>query len=82
MKIKHNRVLAEGEVTGHAHRLDEHATVYEDGSRIEFDNAEPTQITHEEHRSFVIPPSPTGRYTVEIVREYDHFLEESRQVRD
>lgn len=38
-----------------------------------------TTLTHIEHRHFKIPK---GFYAVEIVKEYDHFLEESRNVID
>lgn len=40
---------------------------------------EPTELRHEEHRPITIPE---GYYKIEIVREYDHFAEESRQVMD
>lgn len=37
------------------------------------------QLNHEEHKSFEIPK---GFYRLEFVQEYDHFLEESRNVID
>lgn len=76
------RVLAYGEVTGHAHRL----TDASDGLLIEVDGVlylsvgpGGAQITHEEHGAQTIPP---GDYQIGAVQEYDHFAEESRQVRD
>lgn len=70
-------VLAEGEATGHAHRVS--VTVMEDtvtGLR-EFHG--PTEATHEEHGAIALPDLDliSGRGL-----EYDHFAEEARQVRD
>lgn len=36
-------------------------------------------VTHEEHKTFKLAP---GEYIVHGVREYDHFLEESRRAID
>lgn len=76
------RVLAHGEVTGHAHRLTEAS----DGLLVEIDGvlylsvgARGAEIVHEEHLPISLPP---GEYRVRRVREYDHFAEEARQVRD
>lgn len=62
-------VLAEGEVTGHAHRIaSRHATLY----RTELDArymrvTAPVALKHEEHKSIEIPP---GCYRVTIHTEY------------
>lgn len=40
---------------------------------------EPTDLTHEEHNTIILPP---GEYEIGIVQEYDHFAEEARQVQD
>ena len=74
-------VLETGEVTGHAHRVSIGlAELFESGTtkylKITSDNA---VITHEEHKEITIPK---GVYRVRKVREYDHFLEESRYVQD
>lgn len=76
------RVLAHGEVTGHAHRLTEAS----DGLLVEIDGQlylsvgeKGATITHEEHGAIEIP---AGEYRVGRVQEYDHFSEEARQVRD
>jgi hypothetical protein len=76
------RILAHGEVTGHAHRLTEAS----DGLLVEIDGqlylrvgAGGATITHEEHKAVEIP---AGEYRVGRVQEYDHFQEEARQVRD
>lgn len=77
-----SKIVAEGEHTGHAHVLDENATVWEDKGVITFQNDIESKITHEEHHEITIPVSPTGEWEVGRVKEYDHFWEESRQVRD
>jgi len=38
-----------------------------------------SELKHEEHHTIVIPE---GLYVKSIVKEYDHFLEESREVVD
>jgi hypothetical protein len=76
------RVLAEGEATGHAHRLvaDADVEVYEDeGTLFLRVGARGAGLTHEEHGVGVIGE---GLYAVDRVREYDHFAEEIRRVVD
>ena len=81
--ISRRLILAEGEVTGHAHRLDEatDGLLYEatDGTLYLRVGAQGATITHEEHRSITVPQ---GDYRVGRVQEYDHFAEEARSVRD
>lgn len=73
-------IIAHGE-SGHTHRLARNASavimmlgaiqylrVYHD-----------TPIEHEEHDTQIIPP---GDYIIGRVKEFDHFLNESRQVMD
>ena len=65
-------ILAEGEVTGHAHRLADPASaqVYGDGNSdqlfldVKADNA---TVIHEEHGPITVPK---GSYQVRIQREY------------
>ena len=76
------RVLAEGEMTGHAHRLldDSDVEVYErEGTLYLRVGPRGAQITHEEHGVRTIDP---GTYRVGKQAEYDHFAEEAREVRD
>lgn len=76
------RVLAEGEVTGHAHRLtaESDVEVYEhEGTLFLRVGPRGAGITHEEHGRGEIAP---GDYRVGRVQEYDHFAEEARAVRD
>jgi hypothetical protein len=63
-------VLAEGELTGHSHRLEDPsgAQVYEfGGERFLRITAESARIVHQEHAPIVLP---RGTYRVWIQREY------------
>lgn len=76
------KILAHGEVTGHAHRLTEASDsllVEIDGQLYLSVGAGGARVEHEEHKAIDLPP---GDYLIGKVREFDHFLEESRAVRD
>lgn len=62
-------VLAEGEVTGHAHRISEgKAELYEaSDSMVLVVRSESAALTHEEHNRIDVPE---GIYEVKIQREY------------
>jgi len=78
-KKKVGKVLAEGEATGHTHRLQKTEVLErEDGIR-EFEVLEKDTITHEEHKPIVLPKE---KYESGKVEEYDHFTEEARVVQD
>lgn len=84
MRRLEHTVLAHGEVTGHAHRVHGHGVaLYETEDDevlvLEVPNDAEATVSHEEHHTQPIPP---GVYERRIVREYDHFAEEARQVRD
>lgn len=75
-------VLAEGEVTGHAHALPfGGAVMFRDdgaGSGARYlQVTAPTALSHEEHSAHVVPP---GAYRVIRQREYDDL--EARRVAD
>lgn len=74
-------VLAEGEVTGHSHRITEKDKVqlFEQEGTLYLKVLENAPLIHEEHKTIIIPQ---GDYIVKRVNEYDHFLEESRKVQD
>lgn len=79
-KLNH-LTLATGEKTGHHHTITEgEAELYEENGilylHVESENA---TLTHQEHKPIVIDK---GDYEIGIVKEYDHFLEESRSVSD
>ena len=81
--------VAEGEATGHAHRIDLSATTTAAGARAEvyelfgdrflIVTGGAVTLTHEEHGPQVIEP---GRYRVDIVKEYDPFTHVTRFVTD
>ena len=63
-------VLAEGEVTGHAHRLQDPASghVFSVGSELYLEVlGETATVVHEEHGPITVP---RGNYMVRIQREY------------
>ena len=74
-------ILAEGETTGHAHRIHEVAGVEfkEKDGMFYLQNKEELSVVHEEHGPVTIPP---GTWKIRKVREYDHFAEEARPVTD
>ena len=74
-------ILAEGESTGHAHRISDIAGVEFIEKNGFFWLKNPTQltVTHEEHKPVIIP---AGIWRIGKVREYDHFAEEARAVAD
>ena len=61
--------LAEGEVTGHSHRIsDGKAELYEKDGTLYLRVLSPTAtLTHEEHKAIAIPQ---GNWMVKIQREY------------
>lgn len=70
-RSKRGVVLAEGEVTGHAHRIPSRsASLYRSESDARFLRVmgpAPVALNHEEHKTVSIPP---GRYKVVIHAEY------------
>lgn len=75
-----HRTLAEGEATGHYHEAQAGATLLEVSPSERYLHVDrKTTVTHQEHHTVTVPP---GDYRVRRVREYDHFLEEAREVAD
>lgn len=75
------KTLAEGEVTGHAHRIvegDVEILAYE-GLRYLRVLSDKAVLAHEEHLDIVIP---RGDYAFGQVIEYDYETEEARYVQD
>ena len=79
-KLEH-LTLAKGEATGHHHTITEgDAELYEhEGMLFLKVLSETATLTHQEHHEVVIPK---GDYKINTVREFDHFAEEARSVRD
>lgn len=71
-----HKTVAEGEITGHAHRLTT-GTLYEVAGKRYVDAGESDVITHEEHGNAPL----SGLYHAFIQREHDDE-EEWREVRD
>jgi len=79
-KKAEGHVLARGEATGHAHvALGETEVVERSGRIVMIRSDSPFTVSHDEHHPITIP---AGTWEVNQVREYDHFAEEARTVRD
>ena len=64
---QNNRILAEGEATGHMHELNK-GTVYEESGILYFKIEEPATLNHPEHKPVAFDP---GEYKVVRQREYE-----------
>lgn len=76
------QALAEGEVTGHAHRMqgDQCQVLVDPQTKVRYLRVvEPSDLTHEEHHTRTVPP---GVYRIGIVRETDHIEGLTRRVLD
>jgi hypothetical protein len=74
-------ILAEGEVTGHAHAIEEAEGVqlYTLDQILYLVAEHEVVVTHQEHGPVTLP---AGTYQIGIVQEYDYAEREARQVRD
>lgn len=74
-------ILAEGEVTGHAHRIKDidKAELFINNGLYMLQVNEPVDLVHEEHKTITIQP---GNYEIDRVKEYDPFEEEIKRVQD
>lgn len=81
MTLLDHGILAFGEKTNHSHALQGSGfRLFETKEKVKYLRVvEPTELKHQEHKSFVIPP---GDYRIGIVQEYSHFDEEARNVAD
>ena len=83
--VKENKkcriVLAEGETTGHAHAIADIDSVdtFIAGNDRFLEVKKETVLNHEEHNAICVS---AGLYKIGIVQEYDHFVEEARNVQD
>src|SRR5689334_7499131 len=79
LKERPNMVIAEGEVTGHSHRLSE-GRILENKVDVFLQVARAARILHQEHHTITLPP---GRYRVIRQREYTPAAPAKiREVRD
>lgn len=75
-----SNVLAEGEITGHSHRLVGNSQVFQDKKGDKFFKInQQTTLVHQEHEPITIEE---GIFEVLIEREYSPFDEEIRTVMD
>jgi len=74
-------ILAEGEVTGHAHVIDviDGIDMFQSSNDLFLTLDVETTVRHEEHKPVTLKP---GNYKVKKVREVDPFTEEIRAVKD
>ena len=74
-------ILAEGEITGHHHRMltSVDVTVFEDTDSMYFKLDDEASLVHEEHKEVKIAPAT---YKVLKEREFDYFNREMRRVID
>ena len=72
-------ILARGEATGHAHVIAEEVELYELDGVLYLKNSSPVEVTHEEHKTKVVP---AGIWEVQRVREHDHISDMTRRVQD
>jgi hypothetical protein len=73
-------VLADGEATGHAHRVVGDAELLRLGDRLFLRVlGGDVRVIHEEHKEIPLLP---GEYEIGRVREYDHVVELPYDVRD
>lgn len=79
--VKDQIILAEGETTGHAHRiLDLVGTkLLQSGSVMYLHLDQPKALVHEEHGKLTIEP---GDYEIDRIKEYNPFEKEIRRVQD
>ena len=64
-----SNVIAEGEITGHCHRLDENSDVFVGPTGdLYFEAKKDSDLVHDEHDTITIPE---GTYKVIRQREYD-----------
>lgn len=78
-ELKH-RTLAKGEATGHAHVADSGVLYENDGVLYLRTGDKMASIIHEEHKPVTLPAN--SEFVVGIVKEWDEFEEEARNVRD
>lgn len=69
-------ILAEGETTGHKHRVTVQVLEREDGIRV-FEGA--TTVTHEEHKPITLP---ARKWNSAQGVEYDHIRDLERTIKD
>ncbi len=77
---KQRLVLAEGEVTGHYHGVEEmNSEMFSIGNKVFINLAQNATVTHQEHGPITLDK---GLWEVGRVQEYDYFAQMKRPVMD
>jgi hypothetical protein len=77
---KRKMVLAEGEVTGHYHGIEEtNSELFQIGDKIFLSLNDTATVTHQEHGAITLDK---GVWEVGRVKEYDYFTKMVREVKD
>ena len=79
-KKRESNILAEGEVTGHAHEAcGSGVNVFETENDLLLEAPCGAEVVHQEHGTVVLPP---GVYRAGQVLEFDPATEEAKRVQD
>lgn len=77
-KKRKSSIILDGEVTGHAHRLN-NGIIFENGELVYLRVVDKATVTHEEHKTIELP---AGDYQVIRQREYRPYDRTIEFVRD
>lgn len=69
-KLKKDKILLEGEITGHMHEVIGEAKVYETAKKIYLEVLHKSRLIHPEHSTIELNP---GKYKVTRQREFDAY---------
>lgn len=72
-------VILHSDTTGHNHKVHGAKLLKDKDGTMYISTSDLAVLTHEEHKDLALP---AGNYRVQIVKEYDHMLEEARNVID
>jgi len=81
LQKKEDNIVAEGEATGHMHRVlgDDVEVMVGPNGDIFVSAPKGATMTHDEHHTINLP---VGKFKIGIVQEYDPLEDEVREVRD
>lgn len=78
--LRKDKIIAEGEATGHHHQVFGNANVFNaPGKQMFLEVINQSCLRHEQHKKIELP---AGLYRIEGIREKDHFSEAIRRVVD
>lgn len=72
-------IILHSDATNHTHKVHGGKLFKKNDGTMFISTSDMAILKHEEHKDLLLP---AGNYRVQIVREYDHLLEESRNVID